>query len=68
MQVDFFCICGHLKEEHYTKDNYESYGNQCWGGSIDHGIYITNACQCPKYRPDNLGYLERKYENNYSGK
>ena len=52
MQIDFPCKCGCSKDEHLER-NMGICSNHC---------YISKYF-CQKFVPDNLKYLERKYEN-----
>jgi hypothetical protein len=59
-QDNFPCTCGHPKDQHRT--NYD------WGTSQD-ACLISN--ESPEwhvcvYKPDNLVYLEQKYESSHS--
>lgn len=54
-QDNFPCICGHT----YTQHDWQGWNNICWA---DSGIDVS--CFCKKYVPDNLKYLEAKYEQN----
>lgn len=64
LPVTFPCTCGHSKKLHGWAG--ESIGDEwCngYGARVGHG----SLCECERYVPDNLKYLEQKY-NQEKGK
>lgn len=57
---NFICTCGHTKRQHHNVVN---------GGRIlcfFKGMITTNDdCPCNNYKPDNLKYLEAKYNETH---
>ena len=56
MNIDYPCICGHIRQceatllrichPHWNEEN------------NDHKLYACRYCDCKRYVPDNLKYLE----------
>jgi hypothetical protein len=55
MAIDFPCKCGHSKKEHRLSNK----GNL---GCMVLNYFTDNYDGCWKYIPDNLKYLEQRYE------
>lgn len=65
MTIDFPCKCGHKRSDH----KYDSYGQLICG--IYNGVtpsYLSAYLDdCVAYTPDNLKYLEQKYDKLSNG-
>lgn len=56
------CTCGHSRKVHKLV-TYAAEGHlicMCKGNST-----LVDDCRCYEYKPDNLKYLEDRYETNY---
>lgn len=58
MQINFPCVCGHLRVVHHT---IASCGE--WLVCMCKGIdTLTDDCNCYQFKPDNLKFLECESE------
>lgn len=57
MQIDIPCSCGHLESEHYNIGNAPKFCEKCFY------VFPDSTQWQHIFRPDNLRYLEDKYEN-----
>lgn len=55
---DFTCMCGHRKDSHGTSLNLGPYCDVCWEDK-----HVSTKNSYHKFKPDNLLYLERKYDS-----
>lgn len=71
---NFPCVCGHDRDMHWDEDDEDNHINEGIGHcqeELDRGGHHCSSCgfdpddycRCEVFKPDNLEYLERQYNN-----
>jgi hypothetical protein len=67
LPFNYPCVCGHSKKIH--KDVYVGSLWEEWcNGEGKQGKYYSYTCECEKFTPDNLKYLEQESNKKKRGK